>query len=160
MRNISSFIFNALICLIIMQIWGCSVVKPVLPKEEIHYTYKDSTIINVIDSIKYIPVEKIVDVVPDYDTLKLETSLAKASAFVDTTTHTLKGNIQNKKDVEQKIKYVYKEKIKTDTTYIKVPVPVEVEKIVHKHYWYESILWFLSILFVGIIGLKIFFKKL
>ena len=107
---------------------SCSILRPVVPKEEIHIVYKDSTVINTIDSIRFIPKEVIKDVVADYDTLKLETSLAKATAFVDTTNHILKGSIENKKEIEQKIKYVYKDRIIRDTTYIKEPAPYEVEK--------------------------------
>lgn len=113
--------------LLILILTSCSCFKNV-PREEIHYVQKDSTILKIVDSVRYIPVERYVDIVHTYDTLKLETSLAQAEAFVDTTTHTLKGKIENKKGVEKCYKIVEKYVEKCDTIYAKVPVTVEVEK--------------------------------
>lgn len=98
-------------------------------------TQKDTTIIHLVDSvritdsIRIIPIERIVDVVAQYDTLKMETSLAKASAYVDTTMRTLKGTIENKKDFTQQT--TTKVKIVRDTVIRNnyVQVPVEVERI-------------------------------
>ena len=87
---------------------------------------RDSVVISYRDSIKIIPVEKIVDVVPTYDTLKMETSVAKAQAFVDTTTHTLKGSLQNKKEIEYK--YIYKDRIEYRDSIVYEPKPYPVEK--------------------------------
>ena len=73
-----------------------------------------------------------------YDTLKLETSLASSSAFVDTNTYTLKGKIENKKGLEKCYKIVEKYVEKCDTIYVKVPVTVEVKKPVKyipKFFW-------------------------
>lgn len=161
MRNISSFIFNALICLIIMQIWGCSVVKPVPVQTQIKYEIRDS--INFIDSTVYHTLYK--EVYRDYtnllDTLNLSTSYADAKAYVDTSKMLLMGEIKNK-DADIPVKIKWKEKIVHRDSIItkEVPVPVEVEKIVHKHYWYESILWFLSILFIGVVGFKVISKQI
>ena len=123
---------------ILIFLSSCSCFKNV-PREEIHYVQKDSTILKIVDSIRYIPVERYVDIVHTYDTLKLETSLAQAEAFVDTTTHTLKGKIENKKGVEKCVKIVEKYVEKCDTIYAKVPVTVEVvkeKKVVPKWCWY------------------------
>ena len=123
---------------ILIFLSSCSCFKHV-PREEIHYVQKDSTILKIVDSIRYIPVERYVDIVHTYDTLKLETSLAQAEAFVDTTTHTLKGKIENKKGVEKCVKIVEKYVEKCDTIYVKVPVTVEVvkeKKVVPKWCWY------------------------
>lgn len=122
---------------ILIFLSSCSCFKHV-PREEIHYVQKDSTILKIVDSIRIIPVEKVIDIVHTYDTLKLETSLAQAEAFVDTTTHTLKGKIENKKGVEKCVKIVEKYVEKCDTIYVKVPVTVEVEKPVKhipKFFW-------------------------
>ena len=112
---------------ILIFLSSCSCFKHI-PREEIHYVQKDSTILKIVDSIRIIPVEKVIDIVHTYDTLKLETSLASSTAFVDTTTHTLKGKIENKKGVEKCVKIVEKYVEKCDTIYVKVPVTVEVEK--------------------------------
>ncbi len=122
---------------ILIFLTSCSCFKNV-PREEIHYVQKDSTILKIVDSVRYIPVERYVDIIPEYDTLKLETSLAQAQAFVDTNTHTLKGKIENKKGVEKCYKIVEKYVEKCDTIYVKVPVTVEVEKPVKyipKFFW-------------------------
>ena len=123
---------------ILIFLSSCSCFKHV-PREEIHYVQKDSTILKIVDSVRIIPVEKVIDIVHTYDTLKLETSLAQAEAFVDTTTHTLKGKIENKKGVEKCVKIVEKYVEKCDTIYVKVPVTVEVvkeKKVVPKWCWY------------------------
>lgn len=115
----------------------CSCSPKIYPTSE-HIVIKDSVVVNYRDCVRVIPVEKIVDIVPQYDTLKMETSLAQAEAFVDTTTHTLKGKIENKKGVEKCIKIVEKYVEKCDTIFVKVPVTVEVEKPVKhipKFFW-------------------------
>ena len=125
------------ILLILIFLSSCSCFKNV-PREEIHYMQKDSTILKIVDSVRIIPVERYVDIVHTYDTLKLETSLAQAKAFVDTNTHTLKGKIENKKGVEKCVKIVEKYVEKCDTIFVKVPVTVEVEKPVKhipKFFW-------------------------
>ena len=122
---------------ILIFLTSCSCFKNV-PREEIHYVQKDSTILKIVDSVRIIPVERYVDIVHSYDTLKLETSLAQAEAFVDTNTHTLKGKIENKKGLEKCVKIVEKYVEKCDTIYVKVPVTVEVEKPVKyipKFFW-------------------------
>ena len=122
---------------ILIFLSSCSCFKNV-PREEIHYVQKDSIILKIVDSVRYIPVERYVDIVHTYDTLKLETSLASSSAFVDTNTYTLKGKIENKKGLEKCYKIVEKYVEKCDTIYVKVPVTVEVEKPVKyipKFFW-------------------------
>ena len=143
---------------ILIFLTSCSCFKNV-PREEIHYVQKDSTILKIVDSIRYIPVERYVEIIPEYDTLKLETSLAQAKAFVDTTTHTLKGKIENKKGVEKCVKIVEKYVEKCDTIYVKVPVTVEVEKPVKhipKFFWGTLVYAvLLSLLFAVKIYLKL-----
>ena len=107
---------------------------------QVHYEIRDS--IRYIDSLVPvpIPVERIVDVVPVYDTLKLETSVAMAQAYVDTTTHTLRGSIQNKKDsIKTIIKYKehivveYRDSVSVQTIPVEVPV---IKKVVPSWCWW------------------------
>ena len=117
---------------------------------------RDSVVISYRDSIKIIPVEKIVDVVRTYDTLKMETSVAKAQAFVDTTTHTLKGSLENKKEIEYK--YIYKTRIeyRDSIVYEPKPYPVEKEvKYVPKIFWYSLVF---SLIVLLVFGVKIYLK--
>lgn len=125
---LKSFLIWWLIIPQILVVCGCSP-KHIPIKEEIIYTYKDSTVINTIDSIKIIPVERVVDVVAQYDTLKLETTLAKSTAYVDTVNHILRGEIANKNTFSQHIKYEWKEHVeyKDSLVYEPQPYPVEVK---------------------------------
>ena len=66
--------------------------------EKIEIVYKDS--IRYFDSTVIIPVERYVDIVRSYDTLELETSQAKAIAWVDSIF--LRGEIENKSIVQYK----------------------------------------------------------
>lgn len=108
---------------ILLGISGCSTIKyvPIQTETIEKVVVKDS--VTVRDSIVVIPIERIVDIVPQYDTLSLETSLAKSKSWVDTTTHTLKGEIQNKEQKQNKdrteIKYIHR----TDSVIIEKPVP-------------------------------------
>lgn len=114
--------------LLVAFISSCSVIKPipVNTNTETIYNYIDTLIIR--DSTVLIPKYVVKDVVPDYDTLKLATDLAEAQSWVDTSTHTLKGQIQNKN--EQQTKYIYRDRIVyRDSIQIQekeIPVPYEV----------------------------------
>lgn len=143
---------KCLILSLILFLNACGICNH-LPQE--HVVVRDSVAVHIKDSINWIPIEKIVDVVAQYDTLNLETSLALAQSYVDTTTHTLKGKIENKQGAE----FQYKEKIvyryKQDTLWKDkpVPVPVEVEKIkevVPRWAWYLLALFVLEAICVGI----------
>ena len=92
--------------------------------------YRDSVIIK--DSTVLIPVEKIVDLVRSYDTLKLETSLAKSTAYIDTTTYTLRGSLENKSKVQFIDRIVYELKETHDTIYHDKPAPYPVVEIQRK----------------------------
>lgn len=145
-----------IIVLIQLLLCSCGTQKYLPVTEEIKEVIVMKDSVRYIDSVRVIPVERIVDIVPEYDTLFLETSIAKAEAYVDTTTHTLKGSIENKK--EEQIRYVerieYRER--TDTLYVSLPepYPVEVYKT-PKWAWYT--LGF-SILMLLLIGFKIYLK--
>ena len=125
---LKSFLIWWLIIPQILIICGCSP-KHIPIKEEVIYTYKDSTVINTIDSIKIIPVERVVDLVPVYDTLYLSTSLAESKSYVDTVNHILRGEIANKNTFSQHIKYEWKEHVeyKDSLVYEPQPYPVEVK---------------------------------
>lgn len=124
---------------------------------------ENKTVVNIVDSVKIrdsvvvIPVERIVDIVAQYDTLKMETTLAKASAYVDTNLHALRGSIENKEQVIFRDRW--KERIVEvhDTVSVKEPIPYEtVKEVKHIPKW----VWFLlifSILETVILGYLIYF---
>lgn len=118
---------------------SCKPVQTVIQKEEIVYTYRDS--INVRDSVVTIPVERYVDLVREYDTLKLSTSLASAEAWLDTTNSCLRGSIWNKNS------YTYEKEVidhyitKDSIVYKEKPVPYEVVKEVKNPVNWKLVLW-------------------
>lgn len=139
------------ILLFVFLLVGCGTVKPPVfvgkDSTVVHHIYKDSTIFK--DSTVVIPVEKVIDIAPD--TLFLETSLAKAKAWADTSLHLLKGELVNKKDFKTKV--ILKERIvlKIDTLYKdrKVPAPYEVLKIKKVIPKFVKFMAFLGLIFIG-----------
>lgn len=116
--------FIKYLILIILIIIGCSPIRKTIITQKTEIIQKDSTVLR--DSVVVVPVEKIVDIVPVYDTLYLQTSLAKSKTWVDTTLHILKGNLENKQQLIKKI--VYRDKYAFRDSLVYKPVTVEVEK--------------------------------
>ena len=137
--------FNIFLFIIFLLIFvGCSTTRyvPVKEVEKEVTNYKDS--IRIKDSIVVIPGERIVDIVPQYDTLKMETTQARAKAYVDTTLRLLRGSIENKNKAKIEVREVVKFVERTDTLYIDKPVPYEVEKQVR----YVPAIYKLSLIFM------------
>ena len=148
MKHFNIFLF----ILFLLSFVGCSTTRyvPVKETEKEVINYKDS--IRIRDSIVVIPVERIVDVVPTYDTLKMETTQARAKAYVDTALHLLRGSIENKDKAKTEIREAVKFVERTDTIYIEKPVPYEVEKKVR----YVPAIYKLSLIFmIAAIGLTV-----
>jgi len=135
---------------------GCATIRPVPVQTttQVQTVVKDS--VRWMDSTIYVqvPIERYVDVVPVYDTLRLETELAQAEAYVDTLTRTLKGNIENRKEpFKTIIKYQdRKVEIRKDSIITKeIPVEVEViRKVVPKLCWYLLALNVIGVLAIGV----------
>ena len=145
--------FNIFLFIIfLLSFIGCSTTRyvPVKETEKEVINYKDS--IQIRDSIVVIPVERIVDVVPTYDTLRMETTQAKAKAYVDTALHLLRGSIENKDKAKTEVREVIRFVERTDTVYIEKPVPYEVEKKVR---YVPAFFKFTALFFVGVILLII-----
>ena len=104
---------------------SCGTPKYITVKEK---EYIKDTVLIKADTVKVdIPVEVKVNVVPELDTLKMETSVAESTAYLDTLTNTLKGQIKNKKtELKKEIQVV--EKTKYVEHKVEVPVPYEVVK--------------------------------
>lgn len=137
--------FNIFLFIIFIFIFiGCSTTRyvPLKETEKEVTNYRDS--IRIKDSIVVIPVERIVDIVPQYDTLKMETTQARAKAYVDTTFHLLRGSIENKNKAKTEVREVVKLVVRTDTVYVEKPVPYEVEKQVR----YVPSIYKLSLIFM------------
>ena len=153
MKNILKYI---IIFLFLLPI-GCvgtkksKQINPIVitPKEEVKTIIRDSVVIR--DSIRIIPVERVKDIVPSYDTLNMETSIAKSSSWVDTTTHTLQGVIENKKQTTIQTKVIEKIVERVDTVKIYEPQPYEVikeVKYIPKAYKYSMRFSIVALLFI------------
>ena len=151
MKHFNIYLF-ILFTVFLLSFVGCSTTRyvPVKETEKEVVNHKDS--IRIKDSIVVIPVERIVDIVPQYDTLKLETTQARAKAYVDTTLHLLRGSIENKDKAKTEVREVVKFVERTDTLYIEKPVPYEVEKRVR---YVPAFFKFTALFFVGVILLII-----
>lgn len=146
MRNRALILFCFLVC-------GCGTTRYV-PVREIGHV-RDTVILKADTVRMTIPVEKIVEVVPAMDTLRMETSVARAMAYADTATGTLKGKIENK-PYEQKKEIQHTEKIRTVEK--RVEVPIEVIKWKNRipvWVWYSLAL---NLLFLFALFLKIKIK--
>ena len=142
--------------LILLLFVSCSTIKYVPVKgEDIYHTEYITK-----DSIVYTPVEVIKEVAPELDTLYMETSVAKAKAYLDTKLSILKGEMKNKKEIIYKDKIVYRDSIIIQKQ--EVPVEVEVEKKVVPSWVYYSLGLNILILsfFLGRLILKLYFHKL
>lgn len=148
MRRIIVLIIS-LLCLAV----SCKTIQYIPIKGDTQIEYRDTTIWR--DSLIYTPIEVVKEIVPELDTLYMSTSLAEASAYVDTTNRVIRGIIKNKKGITEQIKWrekiVYRDSISTQ----EVPVPVEVVKEVKTHFWYEKLLWIFSIIGLGTIAIKV-----
>ena len=135
---------------------SCGTIKEVPVETKIVYEYRDST--RIKDSVRVVdlPVERIIDIKPIYDTLELETSLAASKTWLDTTFHMLRGEIHNKP--QAKISTPYEEHIVYRDSIVTKEVPVEVEKIVKTHYPYEKWLWIWLVVSILGIAAYIFLK--
>ena len=147
MRNWALILICFLLC-------GCGTTRYVPVKEIEHVR---DTVILKADTVRMtIPVEKIVEVVPAMDTLRMETSVAKAMAYADTATGTLKGKIENK-PYEQKKEIQQTEKIRTVEKRVEVPVEVVKWKYRIPHWvWYSL---GLNLLFLFVLFLRIKIKR-
>lgn len=149
-------------CLLIAVLFSaCSPKIVYLPTNtDTHIEYRDSVIYKV-DTLRIpVPVETIKEVVPPMDSLKMETSVAEAKAWIDTSTNTLKGEMKNKKTELSQPQVIYKEKIVYRDSLItkEVPVPVEVEKKVPYVPFFWRFLSVIGVIALLILTLKIIFK--
>lgn len=132
----------------------------------------DQTVVHYVDSIAwhdstvvtYLTKERYIDIVNPLDTLNLETTYAKAQAYLDTASITLKGTIENKDTVPVVTKIKWKEKIVyRDSIEIK-EIPYEVVRTVEVKkfpvtYWIFLGFTILTLVFIGFkIYLKFYLK--
>ena len=142
--------------LVLLGIGGCGTTKiiPVENKEITKVEVRDSIVYR--DTTIYIPQERIVEVVPKLDTLRMEIDNAVSTAFLDTTMLMLKGELKSKRATQKE--YIERIEIRerTDTVYIERPQPYEVPKpYTPKWAWYSLIANIITMLLVAF---KIYLK--
>ena len=108
---------------------GCAKTVYVPVQGETKIEIRDS-LIRVVDTIRVeIPKERIVEVIPQLDTSRLETKLAISTAYLDTNKKTINHTLEHKKGaLKAKIDTVFITQTKTE--YVEKPIieTVEVEK--------------------------------
>lgn len=151
MPSIASKFWILALCAALIFCYGCKTQPPtVIQKEEVIWTYKDSIVQR--DSICYIPIERYVDIVPIYDTLVLENSIAISHSWVDTTNHLLRGELKNKNAIQYQVKYI--ERVVTNDSIVKVdrPIPypvVEEKKVIPKWAWITLVWSVITLISIG-----------
>lgn len=156
--SITQFIFGLiLLVMILFSFIGCGTTQVLAEKETIEkIIVKDSLIYR--DSIVYIPQERIVEIVPQLDTLFMDIETASSKAYLDTTNMLLRGELKSKKKEVVKYQTIIEYRDRVDTVYIKEPQPYEVikkEKYTPKWVWWSLIF---NIVIILLIGFKIYLK--
>ena len=140
-----------LLILAAIMLNACGTPKYITVKEK---EYIKDTVVIKADTVKVdIHVEVKVNVVPELDTLKMETSVAEAEAYLDTLTQTLKGTLKNKKtELKKEIQTI--ERTKFVEHKVEVPVPYEVVKTKVPRWAWVLLAFNVSLLIGFIIKLK------
>lgn len=144
--------FLTVLILFCLLLSGCGTTKYVPVKET---EYVRDTVIIKADTVRVdVPVEVQVNVVPQLDTLRMETSVAEAEAYLDTLTQALKGTLKNKKtELKKEIQTI--EKTKFVERRVEVPVPFEVVKTKVPRWAWCSLSLNLLVLLILILRIKI-----
>ena len=133
---------------------SCGLGKHLPPAENNHHLeVRDS--VRIVDSVRITEKARYKDYTGLLDTLSIEDPHANMRAWVDTTHNTLAGEL-NVEPVKEKTRIEYKDREVHDTTYIKEPFPVEVEKVVAPKIFPWSLA--LNFLFLALTGLWIYLK--
>lgn len=156
--SIAQFIFALiLLVMILFSFIGCGTTQVLAEKETIEkIIVKDSLIYR--DSIVYIPQERIVEIVPQLDTLFMDIETASSKAYLDTTNMLLRGELKSKKKEVVKYQTIIEYRDRVDTVYIKEPQPYEVIK---KERYIPSIFWWSligNIIVIFYLGFRIYLK--
>lgn len=150
MKNIKLILIT---CISGLLLFSCGAPKYITVKET--EIIKDTVTIKA-DTVRVpVPVEVKVDVVPELDTLKMETSVAESVAYLDTLTNTIKGSISNKKtELKKEIQTIEKTKFVEH----KVEVPVQYEIVKNKTPRWAWVLLAVNVSIVVGLFISLYFK--
>ena len=153
-EEIGAFLGNlaALIAasLILFGLCSCGTTKiaTVENKEITKVEIRDSIVYR--DTTIYIPKERIVEVTPQLDTLRMEIDNAVSTAYLDTTMLMLRGTLESKRATQKEYIERIEYRERTDTVYIERPQPYEVPKpYTPKWAWWSLIINIVGVLLVA-----------
>lgn len=125
--------FLMLLIGMLLMFQGCRTQQvPVESKTEVRIV--DSVVLK--DSVVIIPTERIVDIVPWYDTLHLESTVAWSDAWIDTNYHIIQGQLVNKQGMLVEVRYVDRWKVRDSIVEKEKPVYItETVENVKRPWW-------------------------
>ena len=135
-----------LIFLLVFVVCSCGPVRYIPVEKNETINIRDSVILRDSTVITYLQKEKIKEVVPELDTLIMETTYVRSKSYLDTTTNTLQGTLEQLDSVPVKTKIVFKDRIITQEKIVEKEIPVEVvreKKVTPKWIWWSLGLNFL-----------------
>ena len=130
----SKFIKTAVVLAVLWGLLGCSPkIVPVTGSTDTQVNIKDSTVYNIIDSVRITEATHYKDIAWLGDSLKIEGNHSRMWAVADTAKEALIGGLEED-EVKEKTKIIYKDrwKVRDSIRVEEKPVPYEVEKIVYK----------------------------
>lgn len=173
MKKLKNILLTLCLTLVgLFSIEGCGTTRYVNMNNNKDVVKRDSLIIKdstrVIDSIVYvkIPREKVMDIISQIDTSRLETSIAESVAYVDTASLMIIHSLENKdtvveKEIIYKDRYITQEKVVYRDSVVtkEIPVEVTVEKTKYpKTYWW-LLGFFVIVVGIGVVKIYLKFKK-
>lgn len=134
------------IFILLFIVCSCGPVRYIPIEKNETINIRDSVVLRDSTVITYLQKEKIKEIVPELDTLVMNTKYAKSVSYLDTTTNTLQGTLEQLDSVPVKTKIVFKDRIITQEKIIEKEIPVEVvreKKVTPKWIWWSLGLNFL-----------------
>ena len=134
------------IFILLFIVCSCGPVRYIPVEKNETVNIRDSVVLRDSTVITYLQKEKIKEIVPELDTLVMNTKYAKSISYLDTTTNTLQGTLEQLDSVPVKTKIVFKDRIITQEKIVKKEIPIEVvreKKVTPKWIWWSLGLNFL-----------------
>ena len=134
------------IFILLFIVCSCGPVKYIPIEKNETINIRDSVVLRDSTVITYLQKEKIKEIVPELDTLVMNTKYAKSISYLDTSTNTLQGTLEQLDSVPVKTKIVFKDRIITQEKIVEKEIPVEVvreKKVTPKWIWWSLGLNFL-----------------
>ena len=128
------------IFILLFIVCSCGPVRYIPIEKNETINIRDSVVLRDSTVITYLQKEKIKEIVPELDTLIMNTKYAKSISYLDTTTNTLQGTLEQLDSVPVKTKIVFKDRIITQEKIVEKEIPVEVvreKKVTPKWIWWS-----------------------